>query len=142
VNVLCIHFNNEILDPNDVKAEGAKGSEQAVELELGLRVASLAFIPGNGTEAGGVATTISTVLSDDPPHTAPRRVYGEINGEIRRVINRNKSWGCSYGIFESLHRALVLVLPSEEGALASEIDKGTCDRRIVANPNTHEAGKA
>jgi len=107
-----------------------------------MQVASLVFVPGDGTEAGRAVTTISTVLSDDPTHAMPRQVYGEINGEIRRVINRNKSWGCSYGIFESLHRALMLVLPSEEGALASEIDKGMCDHRIVANPNVHEAGEA
>ena len=42
----------------------------------------------------------------------------------------------------SLHRALVLVLPSEKGALAREIDKGTCDRRIVADPNMHKASEA
>jgi len=110
-----------------VKAEGAKGSEQAVELELGLQVASLMFVPGDGTEVGGVAMTISAVLSKDPPHAMPRQVYREVNGEVRTVVDRNKGRGCSYGIFESLHRALVLVLPSEEGALASEIDKGSCD---------------
>jgi len=125
-----------------VKTEGVKGSEQAVELELGLQVASLVFVPGDGTEAGGAATTISAVLSEDPPHAAPRRVYREVNGKVRIVVDRNKGGGCSYGIFESLHYALVLVLPSEEGALVSEVDKGTCNRQVVVDPNAHEAGKA
>jgi len=122
--------------------EGTKGLEQAVELELGLRVVSLVFVPGDGTEAGRAATTISAVLSKDPPHAVPRQVYREVNGKVRIVVNRNKGGGCSYDIFESLHRALVLVLPSEEGALASEVDKGTCDHRVVVDPNAHEASKA
>jgi len=86
--------------------------------------------------------TISTVLSEDPPHNMPRQVYREVNSKVRTVVDRNKGGGCSYGIFESLHRTLVLVLPSKKCALASEIDKGARDRRVVVDPNVHEAGKA
>ena len=35
-NALGVHFNDKVLDTNEVEAEGAKGSEQSIELELSL----------------------------------------------------------------------------------------------------------
>jgi hypothetical protein len=112
---------------DEVEAEGAKGSEQAIELKLGLRVAGLAFVPGEGTEAGGAAVAIGTLLGEDPPHAAPRRVYREENGAVRTVVDGNEGWRGNYGIFEGQHSTFMLFLPDKGCTFAGEFYEGASE---------------
>jgi hypothetical protein len=126
VDVLSIHLHDKIFDTDEVEMESTECLEQTIELELGLQVMGLAFVPSNGTKAGGMVVAISTVLSKDPPCTVPRQVYREKHRAVRVVVNGDESWRGSYGILKGLHGSLVLVQPSEGDALASEVYKRTC----------------
>jgi hypothetical protein len=46
------------------------------------------------------------------------------------------------GVFEGLHGLLVLLLPNKCHAFTCEVNKGVSDRRVIADPNPHEAGGA
>ena len=51
-----------------------EGTEEAIEFELGLRVVGLAFIPGDGAKAQGVAAPIGAVLRKYPAYAADGRI--------------------------------------------------------------------
>ena len=71
-DVACIDFNNEIADSDEVEAGSAEGTKEPIELELGLRIVGLAFVPQNRAEAQGVAASIGAVLRKNPSYTADR----------------------------------------------------------------------
>jgi len=70
-NKLGIHLNNEMRYANDVEAESMKGTEQPIKLELGLRVSTLALIPGEGPETRGPSLPIWAFLREDPSDAVP-----------------------------------------------------------------------
>jgi len=63
------------VDANDVEACCVEHTEEAIEFKLGLRVAGLVFVPGDGAEAQGVAAPIGAVLRKYPAYPA----YGRID---------------------------------------------------------------
>ena len=102
----------------------------------------LTFVPGNETEAGRTVTTVFIILGEDSPHTMPIQVYREKDRAIRSVTNGYKGKEGSYGILKSLDCTLMLLLPNENSALVSEINKRAYSGGIVINPDMHEASKA
>ena len=70
-NKLGIHLNNEMRYANNVEVESAKGTEQPIKLELGLRVSTLMLIPGEGPETCGPLLPIQAFLREDPSNAMP-----------------------------------------------------------------------
>ena len=71
-DVACIDFNDEIVDSDEVEAGSAEGMKEPVELELGLRIAGLAFVPRNRAEAQGAAASVGAVLHENPSYAVDR----------------------------------------------------------------------
>ena len=79
-HILGVHFYNQVSSSNNVYAKCAKSAEKSIKLNLGLRVATLALIPGNGSETRGPAPSIFTLLGKNPTYGAPRRVTARKTG--------------------------------------------------------------
>ena len=72
----------------------------------------------------------------------PRGVDCEEDRVGGGIIDWNESGGVYDSVFELLHGLLMLVLPLEVHALASEVNKGACNCGIVFDPDAHVPGKA
>jgi len=51
-----------------------EGVKEAIEFELGLRVAGLTFIPGDGAKAQGAVAPIGAVLRKYPAYATDGRI--------------------------------------------------------------------
>ena len=73
---LGIHFYYETLDSDGEKLGLLQGAEETVEFELGLRVALLALVEGDGSEPTRVALLVVSDLEDDIANSVHTRVDG------------------------------------------------------------------
>ncbi len=64
-DVLCINLNFQSLDPNEVQLVGSQSPEQAIELELRLKVATLSFIHGQGSITSRTFATLVIFLGQN-----------------------------------------------------------------------------
>ena len=72
--LLSIHLYDKVSDANDMDTESTEGLKEPVELNLWLRVATLALIPGYRPEMQRPALAVFALLRKNPAYSAPRRV--------------------------------------------------------------------
>ncbi len=73
-HILSVHLYNKVSDANDVDTESTEGPKEPVELNLRLRVATLALVPGYRPETRRPALAVFALLRKNPAYSAPRRV--------------------------------------------------------------------
>jgi hypothetical protein len=101
---LRVHLYDQLLYTDGEDLSVFESTEEAIELELSLRVARLAIIEGDRTEPAGIALPILSNLEEDVPYTIRAGVDSKDNWSVRLVLDRAQGGRGEDSGLESRHR--------------------------------------
>ena len=110
--------------------------EQAVELELPLRVARFSVIECDRTEATRITLLILADLKKNIASTVSARAHSEDNWMITIVLDRPQSRRVNNSILQLVDDFQMSRTDLKKGVFTSELDKRTSDEGIALDEDT------